>query len=249
MCGNYSREEIIQGRILYEEIRYIRQLYCFYLLHAYDMPISINSVHFLSQHSFPSSKIRVAAWHWLYQWCRNWGGWGGPPIFGRSVNPIPTGGGQIIPTYYYWPPQSFSPSDITGTYCELDHKKSEMYLTRGIKRDQKMWNAMKLKSMIYFLRNYYDLYCFQVCCCRSKIRWGRFNENHGSFKDLNVNSSWTFNHQWGSLWNSSEYMSNLLWDQTQVRILCFKFSLTRGTDTKMTKVESWAISKTSILER
>ena len=27
----------------------------------------------------------------------------GLPIFGRSVNPIPTGGGHIIPTYYYWP--------------------------------------------------------------------------------------------------------------------------------------------------
>ena len=27
-----------------------------------------------------------------------------PPIFGRSVNPIPTRGGQNIPTYYYWPP-------------------------------------------------------------------------------------------------------------------------------------------------
>ena len=35
--------------------------------------------------------------------------------FGSSVNPIPTGGGQIIPTYYYWPPppQIFSPSGIT----------------------------------------------------------------------------------------------------------------------------------------
>jgi hypothetical protein len=46
------------------------------------------------------------------------GGPGGPlapPIFGRSVNPIPTGGGQIIPTYYYWPPQSFSPSGITAS--------------------------------------------------------------------------------------------------------------------------------------
>ena len=45
------------------------------------------------------------------------GGPGGPlapPIFGRSVNPIWTGGGQIIPTYYYWPPQYFSPSGITG---------------------------------------------------------------------------------------------------------------------------------------
>jgi hypothetical protein len=41
-----------------------------------------------------------------------------PSIFGRSVNPIRTGGGQIIPTYYYWHwhPQCFSPSGITGTY-------------------------------------------------------------------------------------------------------------------------------------
>ena len=41
---------------------------------------------------------------------------GGPvahTIFGRSVNPIPTGGGQIIPTYYYWHPQCFSSSGIT----------------------------------------------------------------------------------------------------------------------------------------
>ena len=36
------------------------------------------------------------------------------PIFGRSVNPIPTGGGQIIPIYYYWHPQSFSPSGSTA---------------------------------------------------------------------------------------------------------------------------------------
>ena len=45
------------------------------------------------------------------------GGPGGPlapPIFGRSVNPIQTGGGQIIPTYYYWHPQCFSPSGITA---------------------------------------------------------------------------------------------------------------------------------------
>ena len=40
-----------------------------------------------------------------------------PAIFYRSVNPISTGGGQIIPTYYYWTPpllpQIFSPSGIT----------------------------------------------------------------------------------------------------------------------------------------
>jgi len=36
-----------------------------------------------------------------------------PPIFGRSVNPIPTGAGHIIPTHYYWHPQICSPSGIT----------------------------------------------------------------------------------------------------------------------------------------
>ena len=36
------------------------------------------------------------------------------PLFGRSVNPIPTGGGQIIPTYFTAPPQKKkSPSGIT----------------------------------------------------------------------------------------------------------------------------------------
>ena len=46
---------------------------------------------------------------YLSQWCRNrgLGGATGPPIFGRSVKPISTGGGQIIPTYYYCPPTYF----------------------------------------------------------------------------------------------------------------------------------------------
>ena len=38
------------------------------------------------------------------------GGPGGPlapPIFGRSVNPIPTGGGQIMPTISTGPPKVF----------------------------------------------------------------------------------------------------------------------------------------------
>ena len=40
------------------------------------------------------------------------GGSEGPPlasptIFSSSVNPIPTGAGQIIPTYYYWPTPKF----------------------------------------------------------------------------------------------------------------------------------------------
>ena len=36
-------------------------------------------------------------------------------IFGRSVNPIRTGGGHVITTYYYCPPPPpiFSPSGVT----------------------------------------------------------------------------------------------------------------------------------------
>ena len=38
-----------------------------------------------------------------------------PPIIDRSVNPIPTGGGQTNPTYFPGPPpQSFSSSGITA---------------------------------------------------------------------------------------------------------------------------------------
>ena len=35
-----------------------------------------------------------------------WGHWP-PQIFGSSVNPILTGGGQIMPTNYHWPPKVF----------------------------------------------------------------------------------------------------------------------------------------------
>ena len=42
------------------------------------------------------------------------------PIFGRSVNPIPTRGGQIGPTYYYWPLQILTPSGITEYYFNLE---------------------------------------------------------------------------------------------------------------------------------
>ena len=43
----------------------------------------------------------------------------GLPIFGRLVNPIPTGGGQIIPTYFYWHPQIFSPSGIAAVKVQI----------------------------------------------------------------------------------------------------------------------------------
>ena len=59
------------------------------------------------------------------------GGQGGhlpPQIFGRSVNPIPTGGGQIMPTNHYWHLQIFSPSDIPEV---RNHTLAGWYLTIG----------------------------------------------------------------------------------------------------------------------
>ena len=63
----------------------------------------------------------------LFQWCRNRGeGAGGPlapiPIFGRSVQPISTWGGQIIPTYYYWPPNFFHlPASLSYVFRNCTH--------------------------------------------------------------------------------------------------------------------------------
>jgi hypothetical protein len=43
------------------------------------------------------------------------GGATGPPIFGRSVNPIQTGGGQIMPTITTGPPKVFHlPASLHG---------------------------------------------------------------------------------------------------------------------------------------
>ena len=44
-----------------------------------------------------------------------------PPIFGRSINPIPTGEGRLSPPIY-WHPQCFSPSGITVNVA-LSRKK------------------------------------------------------------------------------------------------------------------------------
>ena len=44
------------------------------------------------------------------------GGATGPPNIWQLSKPYLNRGGQIIPTYYYWPPQCFLPSGITEFY-------------------------------------------------------------------------------------------------------------------------------------
>ena len=58
------------------------------------------------------------------------GGPGGPlapPIFGKSVNPIPTGGWQIIPTYYYWPPPKVFHLPASLYYVRVFHSSRCYY--------------------------------------------------------------------------------------------------------------------------
>ena len=50
-------------------------------------------------------------------------GQGGLPNVWQISQPFSSQGGQIIPTYYYWHPQIFSPSSITGNkMSELSEK-------------------------------------------------------------------------------------------------------------------------------
>ena len=73
--------------------------------------------YFINFISWKWTRLFFETWTWInIQWCRNRGGAGGgargpltpPPIFRKSVNPIPTGEGQIIPTYYYCRPIFFT---------------------------------------------------------------------------------------------------------------------------------------------
>ena len=63
------------------------------------------------------------------------GGPGGPlapPIFGRSVNPIPTGGGQIMPTITTGPPKVFHlPASLMGTN-RYSHFGERLLLTKTL---------------------------------------------------------------------------------------------------------------------
>ena len=58
------------------------------------------------------------------------GGPGGPlapPIFGRSVNPIQTGGGQIMPTITTGPPKVFHlPASL---YLNTEVKSKESFIS------------------------------------------------------------------------------------------------------------------------
>ena len=46
----------------------------------------------------------------------------GPPNIWQISWPYSNRGGQIIPTYYYWPPQSLSPSGTTAVVILNDLK-------------------------------------------------------------------------------------------------------------------------------
>jgi hypothetical protein len=62
------------------------------------------------------------------QACRKGGGGFSPSVFGRSVSPISTRGGHIIPTQYYKPPRIFRPCDGPGRNRALE-MHTQIYLS------------------------------------------------------------------------------------------------------------------------
>ena len=56
-----------------------------------------------------------------------------PPIFGRSVNPIPTGEGRLSPPITTWHPQCFSPSSITVHTDGAEIEDNSRHITKGWK--------------------------------------------------------------------------------------------------------------------
>ena len=63
----------------------------------------------------PNQHVYTGEYHFVMPEPRVPGGPLAPPILCRSVDPIHTGGGHIIPTYYYCPP-IFTPSGITAIW-------------------------------------------------------------------------------------------------------------------------------------
>ena len=90
-----------------------------------------------------------------------------PPVFGRSVNPISTSGGQIIPTQYYESPPDFRPCDgpkLKFIYSEKPTKirrnNPVSYLSLNTKR------KMTLQDMSISICTEIEPLCFFM-----KISW------------------------------------------------------------------------------
>ena len=49
-----------------------------------------------------------------------------PPNIWKISKPYSNRGGQIIPTYYYWHPQCFSPSGITDLYACFHENNNQL---------------------------------------------------------------------------------------------------------------------------
>ena len=126
------------------------------------------------------------------QWCRNRGDQGDhcpSLIFGRSVNPILTEGGQIMPTNYHAtalaPTQSFSPSGITAIMFSFE-QICTMKKIWDIKSTYRFW--VNSKMVPNFVSLIFILIWMKVGNCRN-----------GALDWIFLNLSlilWTSNHLW-----------------------------------------------------
>ena len=88
---------IIHRGLRYDFLFFLQPTYFFNFFYFYSTFLFLIFLPFIFSPFSILFQFFFNSFHFM-QWCQNQG-W--PPIFGRSVNPIPTGGGQIIPTYYY----------------------------------------------------------------------------------------------------------------------------------------------------
>ena len=71
------------------------------------------------------------------------------PIFGRSVNPIPTRGNRLCPPNYYWHTLIFRPSDGPAL---VTTEKSYAYIDKVPTRNESHENSEPVKGKVLIIR-------------------------------------------------------------------------------------------------
>jgi hypothetical protein len=78
-----------------------------------------------------------------------------PQFFGRSVNPFPTGGEHIIPTYYYCPPPQFFTflHHCTALYEKYGKSKDAVTSSRIKVKNRTLMNIKVVCALIWPILN------------------------------------------------------------------------------------------------
>ena len=89
----------------------------------------------------------------------------GPPIFVRSVNPIPNGEGHIISTYYYWSPNFFDfPASLYIGYRSKGCHNVWKYMCTVYVHNTYVDSAMAVTEALYTCEHMKAGGCAQSSC-------------------------------------------------------------------------------------